>query len=131
MDPVHPRVGGGGDDGEGGQPGVGVIVVDLPVTPELVEPGERHRVAVGALHEEGLLAGLALGVEGGRRDLPLVPPLRRYETPPRARRLRERAFAQHRLGAGVRHTQTHLEVLGPRGHQPPGEQPQLTAWFGL
>ena len=39
---------------------------DRLVAPELVEPGEGHDVAVGAVHEERLLARLALGVHRGR-----------------------------------------------------------------
>ena len=95
------------------------------VAPELVETGEGDGGAVGAVDEEGLLARLALGVDGGRRDLPLVPAVGRDEAAPRERGLGEGALAEHRLGAGVGHAQPHLDVLGPGRHEAPGEEPEL------
>ena len=73
VDAVHAGVGRGRDDRERREPRRRVAVGQLAVAPELVETGEGDGSAVGAVDEEGLLARLALGVDGGRRDLPLVP----------------------------------------------------------
>ena len=132
VDPVQPWLGLGRDDREGHQPGVRVLrILDGLVPPELVQPGERHRLPVDPVDVERLLARLALGVGRRRRDLPLVPPVGRDQAPPRHRRTRESRLVQDRLGAGVDHPDAGLGVLGPAGHQPPGEQPQLPQGYGV
>src|ERR1019366_9823885 len=79
MNSVQPRLGRCGDDGVGRQPGVGVLLRQGLVTPELVQAGHGHRGPIAATDEERLLARFALGVHGRGTDLPLVPTVRRNQ----------------------------------------------------
>ena len=124
VDDVQPGLGGGRDDRERGEPGGRVVGVHRRVAPELVEARERDRPRRDGVHEERLLARLALGVGLRRAPLPLVPAVRRHEAAPGEGGPLEARLVQDGLDPGVDHAVADRAVLGPGRHEPPGEQPQ-------
>ena len=132
MDPVQAGLGRGRDDGERHEPRLRAVVVhDGRVAPELVEARQAGARTVGALGEERLPTWPALGVGGGRRDLPLVPAARRHEAAPARGRRRVGRSVQQRLRPSVDHARPAAGILGPAGDEPPGEQAELALGPGV
>ena len=108
---------GRGDDAAGGEPGV------VRSLPELVEAGHRQQAGVGGVDEVGLLDRLAaLALPG---VLPFVVAVRGEQAAAGGEGLAEGRLGSDRLDTGVDQPGSAACVLGPGGHQPPGQRDQL------
>jgi hypothetical protein len=98
----------GGDDREAADPFAGRRVPVLPHT------RERHDAAIGERKRIRLLSG--------RRLLPFVKRVDRYQAAPALERLAESRLALDPLGLGVDVGETDLDVLGPIRDQAPAQR---------
>src|SRR5215211_6120443 len=135
VDRLHQVVGRGGQDGAGPQL-VAVAVLALAVAlvllvlagrrvaPGRPQPGQGQRAEVAGGDVEGLLA-LALALV-----LPLVEAVDGDDAALAGQGALPALFLAHRLGPEVDHLVGPAGVLGPAGHQPPFQGPELAGPVG-